>query len=93
MKGYTYSEARQNFAAVLEEAKQRGAVQIRRRDGTTFVIRPQRAETSPLDVKGSTRTLPSRSFLTSFAKAGATRNRAEANNTPAAAGYRGADGV
>lgn len=48
----TYSEARQNFAAVLEEAKQRGAVQIRRRDGTSFVIRPQRAETSPLDVQG-----------------------------------------
>lgn len=52
MKSYTYSEARQNFAAVLEEAKRHGAVQIRRRDGTTFVISLERAASSPLDVDG-----------------------------------------
>jgi hypothetical protein len=33
MKAYTYSEARENFASVLEEAERDGAVEIRRRDG------------------------------------------------------------
>jgi hypothetical protein len=31
MKAYTYSEARENFASVLEEAERYGAVEIRRR--------------------------------------------------------------
>ena len=33
MKTYTYSEARQHFAALLDEARRAGRVQIRRRDG------------------------------------------------------------
>jgi len=53
MKSYTYSEARGNFATVLEEAERHGAVEIRRRDGTVFRILPARAsKVSPLDVKG-----------------------------------------
>jgi len=32
MKAYTYSEARENFASVLEEAERDGAVEIRRRE-------------------------------------------------------------
>ena len=53
MKSYTYSEARGNFATVLEEAERDGAVEIRRRDGAVFRILPARASTmSPLDVKG-----------------------------------------
>ena len=36
MKAYTYSEARENFATVLEEAERDGAVEIRRRDGAIF---------------------------------------------------------
>ncbi len=52
MKVYTYSEARQNLATLLEEARQRGAVRIRRRDGKSFVLRPERASRSPLDVTG-----------------------------------------
>jgi hypothetical protein len=47
---YTYSEARQNLAAVLEQAAREGEVRIRRRDGRVFVLRPQTAAGSPLDI-------------------------------------------
>jgi hypothetical protein len=36
MKAYTYSEERENFASILEEAERDGAVEIRRRDGAVF---------------------------------------------------------
>ena len=51
MKVYTYSEARQRLALVLEQARQDGAVRIQRRDGQMFVLKPERPATSPLDVK------------------------------------------
>lgn len=52
MKVYTYSEARQNFASVLEQARKEGAVRIRRRDGESFVLKPEASTGSPLDVEG-----------------------------------------
>lgn len=52
MKQYTYSEARQQLASILSRAQREGAVRIRRRDGTTFVLRPETATGSPLDVPG-----------------------------------------
>ena len=52
MRVYTYSEARQNLASILEEARKDGAVRIRRKDGQTFVLQPESSETSPLDVEG-----------------------------------------
>jgi PHD/YefM family antitoxin component YafN of YafNO toxin-antitoxin module len=52
MKTYTYSEARQNLAALLDEAAREGEVRIRRRDGNSYVLRPVRAKGSPLDVEG-----------------------------------------
>ena len=52
MKVYTYSEARQKFAKVLEEARRYGSVRIRRKDGQLFVLRPVADNRSPLDVKG-----------------------------------------
>ena len=53
MKSYTYSEARGNFATVLDEAERDGAVEVRRRDGSVFRILPLRkSKSSPLDVKG-----------------------------------------
>jgi antitoxin (DNA-binding transcriptional repressor) of toxin-antitoxin stability system len=52
MKTYTYSEARQHFAALLDEARRAGSVQIRRRDGRLFVLQPAKQERSPLDVPG-----------------------------------------
>ena len=52
MKVYTYSEARQRLASVLDAARQDGAVRIRRRDGRTFVLQPETSNRSPLDVEG-----------------------------------------
>jgi hypothetical protein len=52
MKQYTYSEARQKLAALLTRAQRDGGVRIRRRDGSTFVLRPETTTGSPLDVPG-----------------------------------------
>lgn len=52
MKVYTYSEARQRLAALLERALREGAVRIRRKDGEVFVLRPEENTDSPLDVPG-----------------------------------------
>jgi PHD/YefM family antitoxin component YafN of YafNO toxin-antitoxin module len=51
MKVYTYSEARRRFAAILDEARSKGSVLIRRRDGQEFVLRPAESTGSPLDVE------------------------------------------
>jgi hypothetical protein len=52
VRTYTYSEARQRLAALLDQARRDGRVQIRRQDGTTFVVQPVVSERSPLDVPG-----------------------------------------
>ena len=53
MKSYTYSEASENFASVLEGAEQDGAVEIRRQDGAVFRLSPApKSKVSPLDVSG-----------------------------------------
>ena len=52
MKSYTFSEARQNFAALLEQARRDGAVRIQRRDGQSFVLTPETQQGSPLDIPG-----------------------------------------
>lgn len=54
MKSYTFSEARQNFAAILEQARRDGAVRIQRRDGQSFVLLPEQHNKSPLDIDGVT---------------------------------------
>jgi antitoxin (DNA-binding transcriptional repressor) of toxin-antitoxin stability system len=58
MKTYTYSEARQQFASLLDRARREGRVQIRRRDGQVFVLSPTKPERSPLDVPGVRARLP-----------------------------------
>ena len=50
MQVYTYSEARQKFAKVLEQAENTGKVLIRRRDGRTFALVPGKNVSSLLDV-------------------------------------------
>lgn len=50
MQVYTYSEARQKLSSVLDKAEVSGRVLIRRKDGRTFSLSPERTETSPLDV-------------------------------------------
>jgi antitoxin Phd len=52
MRVYTFSEARQRLAALLEDARCDGAAIIRRRDGTTFRVTPEPISRSPLDVEG-----------------------------------------
>jgi hypothetical protein len=49
---YTYSEARQNFASVLDKAVQEGEVRVKRKDGQVFVIRLAASDDSPLNVEG-----------------------------------------
>jgi PAS domain-containing protein len=49
---YTYSEARQNLATLLDKAIRDGEVRIRRKDGQIFVILPELTSGSPLDVEG-----------------------------------------
>lgn len=48
MNVYTYSEARQNLASVLDEAEREGEVRITRRDGRSFSLCPTPAG-SPFD--------------------------------------------
>ena len=52
MNVYTFSEARQKLATVLDEAQREGAVRIKRRDGSEFEIAPVRSQASALDVQG-----------------------------------------
>lgn len=50
MQVYTYSEARQKLARVLEQAESVGKVFIRRKDGRTFALVPEQLRSSPLDI-------------------------------------------
>ncbi len=52
MKEYSFTEARQHFASILEEAKKEGVVCVKKRDGEAFYIKPVTPKQSPLDVKG-----------------------------------------
>jgi hypothetical protein len=52
MTVFTYSQARQNFAAVLDRARREGGVLIKRKDGSVFTLCPETPRSSPLDVKG-----------------------------------------
>lgn len=49
---YTYSEARQNLASQLEKAMREGEVRVKHKDGQTFLIVPEAAGGSPLEVEG-----------------------------------------
>ena len=49
---YTYSEARQKLASLLDRAQLDGEVLVRRKDGQLFTIRPMKINESPLDVDG-----------------------------------------
>ena len=50
MRVYTYSEALQKLSEVLEQAESTGKVLIRRKDGRTFALRPEKNISSPLDI-------------------------------------------
>lgn len=52
MTTYTFSQARQKLASVLDQARQDGEVIIKRRDGSLYIIKPIPPNEFPLDVKG-----------------------------------------
>lgn len=52
MMVYTYSEARQKLARLLDEVLREGEVRIKRKDGQEFVVKPITKDASPLDVPG-----------------------------------------
>jgi hypothetical protein len=52
MNVYTFSEARQQLSSILEQAAQDGEVQIKRRDGQKFTLKPMKSTKSPLDISG-----------------------------------------
>jgi len=52
MREYSFTEARQHFASLLEEAKKEGVVCIKKRDGESFYLKPVVPKKSPLDVNG-----------------------------------------
>lgn len=52
MREYSFTEARQNFASILDEAKKEGVVCIKKRNGESYYIKPVISKKSPLDVKG-----------------------------------------
>jgi PHD/YefM family antitoxin component YafN of YafNO toxin-antitoxin module len=74
MKTYKFSEARQNLAALLDEAASTGEVRIDRRDGRSFVIRPAKTKRSPLDVPGIQADLSAEEIVTTI-RAGRRRIR------------------
>jgi len=49
---YTYSQAKQNFAEVLMQARKEGKVVIKRKDGSSFIIKSVPKVESPLNVQG-----------------------------------------
>jgi hypothetical protein len=45
----TYSDARANFASILDRAKKDGAVLIKRADGSLFRLQSEKSSSSPFD--------------------------------------------
>jgi antitoxin Phd len=49
---YSYSEARQKFALILDMAAKGDEIRIKRKNGQMFVVRFQPEASSPLDIEG-----------------------------------------
>lgn len=63
MKIYTYSQAREKLAAILEESKTEEVI-IRRRKGDMFSITPKSpARRSPFEVAGLSKSIPRKEIL------------------------------
>lgn len=52
MTVFTFSNARQNFASLLDTASKTGEVLIKRQDGRIYSLKQTTSKQSPLDVKG-----------------------------------------
>jgi len=53
MTVYTYSQARQKFASLLNRARKDRKVLIKRRDGLIFSLTPEKIRKSPLNIKAT----------------------------------------
>ena len=62
MKVYSYSEARQKLAELLDQA-QSEEVLIKRKDGTIFSVKSKREKKSPFDVKGMQSKVPKKNIV------------------------------
>jgi antitoxin Phd len=69
MQIYTYSEARQKLSSVLDRAESTGKVIIRRKDGRTFALIPERTRRSPLDVPSIQATVSTKELVEIVRKA------------------------
>jgi len=63
MTTYTFSQARQHFASLLEKAKEEGQALIKRKDGSLFVVKPVKRASSPLNVEGVSLGLTAREIV------------------------------
>jgi len=52
VREYSFTQARQHFASILDEAKKEGIVCIKKQNGESFYIKPAMPKESPLDVEG-----------------------------------------
>lgn len=48
----TYTETQESLSSLLEQARREGEVRIPAEDGRTFILKPEPAPRSPLDVEG-----------------------------------------
>jgi PHD/YefM family antitoxin component YafN of YafNO toxin-antitoxin module len=63
---YTYSEAIQNLSTLLDNAQKEGEILIKRKDGSSFMVRPINYFKSPLDVDGVNLKLSSEEIVSSI---------------------------
>ena len=52
MNVFTYSDARQKFSELLDQADLDGKVFVQRKDGRLFSIQPEKKKSSPFNVEG-----------------------------------------
>jgi hypothetical protein len=74
MKIFTFSEARQKLASLLDTVRLEGEVRIRRKDGTVYSIRQVKEEVSPLEVTGI-RTALTTTEIVQYVREGRERKR------------------
>ena len=66
MKIFTFTEACQKLASLLEQAAKYGEVRIKRRDGQVYIIKPQKRKGPPLALNGIKTNLSRREILQSI---------------------------
>jgi len=76
MRIYTFSEARQKLASLLDKVRLEGEVRIRRKDGTVYAIKQVKEEVSPFEVAGVRSTLTAEEIV-GYVREGRERERAK----------------